>query len=286
MKKKLIKKLKKFSSLDIIALSTILFLTASIYFFLSRKTEYLHITLRLLNNPYSEYSLGTDTPYAWYVEKIKTGKSQKNQLGETLIEIVDVYSYPEPLITNETYVTLKIKAVQNKITKQYLYEGNPILVHDFKSFKVQDLLINGEIIAINQNDPEYKKFKIVLEVLPKDLKEFTNVSDSLIKGVKNYIADQLYEGLIIEDNQNTELVKITKIEKKHGERIIATPNGLVKALDPDRTQVFLHLDLLAEKINDYYFFKKIQSVLVGEQIWLTFDERVSISGIIISIKNE
>lgn len=283
MKKKFLKKIKKISSLDVLSLFFILFLTASIYLLFSRKTEYLYVTVRLLNQDYPEQNFGHNLPYAWYLEQIKSGKSQKNQLGQTLIEVVDVYSYPSGHKFNQAYVTLKIKAVQNKITKQYLYEGSPLLIHDFKSFKIQDLLINGEVIDINKRERVFKKFKLVLEILPKDDYDYTNLSNSLIKGVKNYIAELLKESLTIKDNQDNELVKVNQIEKMTGERVIATANGVLKIPDLDRTQVFLHVDLLAEEINGYYFFRRIESLLVGEKIWLDFDQ-VSISGTIISIE--
>lgn len=282
MNKKLIKKIKKISSLDIIALFTIFFITASAYFFLSRKTEYLTITIKLFDRDTPEYTIDSNLPKSWYIEQIEVEKAQKNQFGEKLVEIVDVYTYPNAFVYNDVYVTLKVKAIQNKITKQYLFEGSPLLIHDIRSFKIQDLLLHGEIIDISEKERETKKFKVVLELLPKNI-DYVNNSESLILGLKNYIADLFVEGLAVKDSKNTELVKITKVEKKPGERIIANTNGLIKYLDTDRTQVFLHVDLLAEKINDHYFYRKKETLAVGENLWLNFDE-VNVVGTILSIE--
>lgn len=267
---------------DLIALFAIFFITASIYFFFSRKTEYLYITIRLFNHEYPENYIDTNQPKAWYVEQIVPGKSQKNQLGEALIEVADVYSYPNAYVFNDVYVTLKIKVIQNKVTKQYLYEGIPLLIHDIRSFKVKDVLISGEIIDLFENKRELKKFKLLLKVKPNKT-DYTNNSQLLIKGIDNHVANLLQEGLKIRDSEDTTLVKVTKVEKKPGEREFASINGIVKIIDPERTQVYLHVDLLAENINDYYFYRKKESLLVGENLWLNFD-RVSVVGEIISIE--
>jgi len=43
------------------------------------------------------------------------------------------------------------------------------------------------------------------------------------------------------------------------------------------------VNLLAENINDYYFYRKKESLLVGENLWLNFDQ-VTVIGEIISIE--
>lgn len=279
------KKNKKFSTIDFLSLFAIFFFTAIIYFFFSRKTEYLNITIRLFNQDSPEYSLDSNQPKAWYIEQIKKGKAQKNLLGETLIEIVDVYSYPNGNIYNDVYVTLKIKAIQNKITKQYIYEGSPLLIHDIKSFKIQDLMLNGEIIDLTNKPRETKKFKVVFELNDRRINyDFVNSSQAMVKGVNNYIADLMIEELSIKDSNKNELVTIKKVEKKPGERIIATNNGLLSVQDPDRTQVVLETDLIAEKINNHYYYRKEEPLMVDEVIYLTF-EQITVSGTIISIES-
>jgi hypothetical protein len=286
MKKKLFKKnnKNKHKIFDLIALFAIFFITASIYFLFSRKTEYLYITIRLFNHEYPENYIDTNQPKAWYVEQIIPGKSQKNQLGETLIEIADVYSYPNAYVFNDVYVTLKIKALQNKVTKQYLYEGIPLLIHDVRSFKVKDLLISGEIIDLFEKKRDLKSFKLVLKIKENEVKvDYVNNSQVLIKGIDNHIADLLKEGITVKDSENTNLVEVTKVEKNPGERELTNTSGIVKIIDPERTQVYLHVDLLAENINDYYFYRKKESLLVGENLWLNFDQ-VSVLGEIISVE--
>ena len=283
---KLLKRIKNFSSLDVFTLFAIFFITALAYFFLSRKTEYLNVTLRLFNQDSPEYVLDSNQPKAWYIEQIEIGKAQKNQLGETLVEIIDVYSYPNSYVYNDVYVTIKIKAVQNKITKQYVYEGSPLLIHDVKSFKIQDLLVNGEIIDIFEKDRELNKFVITFELQPKGVNyEFINNSQSLIKGIDNYMADLITKDLVISDSKGQQIVSINEVSKKAGERILATERGLLSIPDNERTQVTIETDLWAEKINNHFYYRKEEPLLVGELIYLTF-EQITVSAKIIKIENK
>lgn len=281
---KLKKRIKNLSSTDFFALFAIFFITATVYFFFSRKTEYLNVTLRLFNQDSPEYYIDSNQPKAWYVEQIKIGKAQKNQMGESLVEIVDVFSYPNGYIYKDVYVTLRVKAIQNKITKQYIYEGSPLLIHDIKSFKIQDLLVTGEIIDIYEKERELKKFKLKVELGPKN-RDYANNSDSRITGVENYVANLMEKGLTIKDSRGEELVVVKSVEKQPGQIILASNTDLKFIPNPETTEVVLHLDLMAEKINDQYFYRKKEAMLIGDKVWLTFD-KVSVVGTIIEIEED
>jgi len=282
LKKTLINRIKKVSSMDMLSLFFVFFVAAGAYFFLSRKTEYLEITVRLLNQDTPEYYLDTNQTKAWYVQEIEVGKAQKSSFGEKSVEITDVYSYPNGFLYNDVYVTLRLKTTKNKITGQYIYEGSPLLIHDIKSFKIKDLLLNGEIIDIKNKATETKKLKISFELLSRGA-NVQNNSEAVMRGIENYTVDLIKEGMLIKDNKGQELVRINKVIKKPGEVILATPNGLQRLIDPDRTRVIIETDLLAEKVNNYYFYRKEETLLIDQIIHLTFDGIVLI-GKIVSIE--
>lgn len=283
-KKDFLKKIKKLSSLDILSLFAIFFVTASAYFFLSRKTEYLDITLRLFNNDSPEQWLDSNQTKSWYIEQIKIGKTQKGAFGDKLAEIIDVYSYPNGYVYNDVYVTLRLKTSQNKITKQFIYEGNPLLIHDVRSFKIQDLIVSGEIINIGNQKNETAKIKVTFELESRRFGyDIQNNSQAIIKGVENYIADLIRKDLTIVDSKDQELVKITKVIKKPGKISLATINGLKEINDSSRTQVTIETDLLAEKVNNHYYYRKEEPLIVDEKIYLTFDQ-ITVTGKIIKIE--
>jgi hypothetical protein len=286
---KIVKKIKRFSSIDIFGFFIIILITSTIYFFFNRKVQYLDITIRLFNYEGPEYSIESNKPRPWYVNQIEVGKKQKGGLGETLIEIVDVYSYPGPSVYYDSYVTLRIRVAFNQITQQYIYDGSPLLIHDIRSFKIQDLLLSGEIVDMSANDPDYQKFEVSLELDPRGTsplsahEDFENNSMALVEGVKNYIADSLEEGMSIKDSKNTNLVKIKEIKTQPGGRGIAGPNGYFFAVDPERTKVVLVLEILGENINNHYYYRKDAPLAVGNNLHLMFDQ-VSTYGTITSLK--
>lgn len=277
-------KTKKTFKLNFFALFLVGFLTVLTYLLLSRKTTYLDITVRLYNQDIPEYNLGSNAPYVWYIEKIIPGKAVKNLLGEKMVEIVDTFSYPTSYINNEVYVTLRVKAVQNKVTEQYTYEGSPLLINDVRSFKIQDLLLNGVIVDLSDKQYETKKFKILVELSNKNY-TFQNNSDVMVKGIENYVAALVKNDMTIKDSRNNEIAKILDVAKKPGIKTVASNTGIRTFQDPERTQVFLTVEILAEKIGDAYFYKKSTPVLTGEGIWFNL-ENITVIGTIISVLPE
>lgn len=277
-------KTKKTFKLNFFALFLVGFLTVLTYLFLSRKTTHLDITLRLYNQDIPEYSLGSNAPYVWYTEKIIPGKAIKNLLGESTIEIVDTFSYPTSYVSNEIYVTLRVKAIQNKVTKQYTYEGSPLLINDLRSFKIQDLLLNGVIVDLSSQQYETKKFKILVELSNKNY-TFQNNSDVMVKGIENYVADLVKENMSIKDSRNNEITKILEVTKKPGVKTVTSNTGIRTFQDPERTQIFLTVEILAEKIGNSYFYKKTTPILTGEEIWFNLDD-ITVVGIILSVLPE
>ncbi len=281
---KIISRIKKLSSLDILGVFAIFFVTVSVYFFLGRRTEYLDITIRLFNHDAPEYVLDSNQPKHWYIEHIVPGKVQKSGLGEKLVEIIDVYSYPNGYVYNDVYVTLRLKTAQNKITKQYIYEGSPLLIHDVRSFRIADVILHGEIIDIDREKVELQKLKVIFELIPKN-SNFSNNSQAIFKGIENNLADLIEKDLTINDSKGTTLVKVVKVDKKMGEVILANQNGLQKIPNPDMTQVFLETEIAAEKINNFYFYRKEESLIVDQSIYLTFD-MFTVVGKIIKIEEQ
>ena len=286
MKKQLNKYKKLFinkpKTIDVFSLLLILFVISLTYLLFNRKVEYLDLTIRLLNYDIPEYTFNGNKPRPWYVEQIIPGKKQKDGVGRTLIEIVDIYSYPGPSVYYDSYVTLRIRATQNRITKQYIYNGSPLLIHDFRSFKIQDLLLNGEIIDMLTRDRSISKFEVVLELVgPQG--SFDNNSSVIVDGVSNYIADSLKEKMVIQDSNDQDLVVVKEIKTQPGRRTIVDVNGYSSIVDPERTRVTLVLEIVGEKINDHYYYRKEAPLILGNHLHLMFDQ-VAVYGPITSLK--
>jgi hypothetical protein len=282
---KVIKKISNPTPQDILGVFLSVFLVAAAYFFLSRQVDYLNVTIRLFDYDGPEYAIGSNRPRPWYVEQIKVGKKQKTGQGIVLAEVIDVYQYPGPSVYNDAYVTLRLRTAKNRITKQHIYEGSPLLIHDIRSFKIQDLLISGEIVDVVEKNRQLHKFSVLLELVPQGVGSwnFDNNSSALIKGVRKYIADVLKSGMMIKDSRDNVLVKVQDVKKQPGERSVVGAGGYVSVADPDRTQVILNLDIWAEEINGSYYYRKESPLIIDQRLHLIFDE-LSILGAIISIE--
>lgn len=292
MKKQLRKYKKLFNNkpktIDIFGLLLILFVISLTYLLFNRKVEYLNVTLRLFNYEGSEYGIGGNKPRPWYVEQIVPGKKQKSGMGQTLVEIIDVYNYEGPSALQDVYVTLKIRAAQNRVNQQYVYNGSPLLIHDVRSFKVQDVLIAGEIVDIANNQDlnkrEAGKFLISLDLFSQKLGYYINNDSSvLLDGVKNHVAQSLVEGMTIKDSHENIVVKIKDVEKSYGIRSWVGNNGYVETIDPNRTKVTLQIEIVGEKIGDYYYYRNEAPIIIDQYLHLIFNN-VSVLGYITKVE--
>lgn len=265
-------RLKNLKTIDLIGLFLIILITVGAYFVLNRDVSYVYLTMRVFNSEYPEAYLDNNQPKSWYVEQIQAGKKSTNSLGQTMVEISDVYSYPGPAVYHDVYLKLKVRTYKNKSTQQYVYQGSPLLIHDVRSFKIRDLLVSGEIIDITQEKEqrERKKFKVKFQLDPKV--KGNNVSSALIRGVENHIAQALKVGLVIEDSQGRKLVQVREVSQQLGIRSYVTSAGYQTTIDPNHKQVTLGLVIEGEKINQHYYYRKEAPLIVDQQLYLIFDQ--------------
>lgn len=280
--------IKKPKTIDAFGLLLILFVISLTYLLFNRKVEYLNVTLRLFNYEGSEYGIGENKPRPWYVEQITPGKKQKGGLGRTLIEVVDVYNYGGPAALQDVYVTLKIRTAQNRVNQQYIYNGSPLLIHDIRSFKVQDVLIAGEIVDMSVHGDNSKretgKFLISLDLLSQKLGRYViNDSAALLEGVKNHIAQSLGVGMVIRDSHENTMVEIKEVKTSSGTRSWVGSNGYVEMEDPERTRVTLQLEVVGEKIGDYYYYRNEAPLIIDQDLHLIFNN-VSVLGTITKVE--
>ncbi|MBU0974836.1 hypothetical protein KKD03_04005 [Patescibacteria group bacterium] len=290
MKKQLLKYKKIFRKksrvIDVFGVLLILFIISLSYLLLNRKVEYLNITLRLFNYEGAEYGIGGNKPRPWYVEQITPGKKQVSGFGQTLIEVMDVYNYDGPSALQDTYVTLKVRAAQNRTSKQYIYNGSPLLIHDVRSFKVQDILIVGEIVDVedssNATIKKKDKFLVSLDLYSQEGIVMSN-SAVVIDGIENYVFKSLEKGMKINDSHDDVVVEIIDIEKSAGIRSWVGSYGYTETIDPNRTKVKLKLEISGEKINNYYYYRREAPLIVGQGLHLIFNN-TSVVGIITEVE--
>lgn len=270
-------KMGKLRWIDIFGISLFFLILAVASFFFLRSPEYVTITVRLFERDAPDFEF--NRPRQWYVENVQSGLKETDQLGRTVVEILDVYRYPSSIVKQDVFATLKVRSIYSKKTGQYTYNGLPLLVGEYRSFRLQKLLLSGVIVDIETKDKirEQKKFLVTGFLDPIDHEgrapeEQVAVVDAVnIDGIRNFLADKIIAGLKMVDSYGEVIAEITRVNITPGKISFIQNNRYVTVNDSDRKRVEITLEVLTEKISDDYYFQKDQALIIGEKILLTFD---------------
>lgn len=266
-------KIKKLRWVDILGILIFFFILLFSVFFFLRRPDYVTLTVRLLERNDPDFYFNRPRP--WYVENIEIGLKETDQIGRTVVEVIDVERYPSGNLYHDVYATVVVRSIFNKKTKQHSYNGLPLLIGDFRTFKLEDLLLSGVIVDINTDDKlrEKKKFIVNGYLDPINYASTSSETESIkIDGIKNYLADEVIPGLEIVDNKGEILVKLVSVNKSAGTISFPSGSSYVSVSDPDRTLVEVTFEIVTEKISDNYYYQKEKSLTVGDSIVLTFDD--------------
>ena len=275
--KTVLKRFKNLKWLEIFGIAVFFCTLLFAFFLFTRKTEDITVVVRLLNSNNAITLI--NLPRQIFSENIKAGIKQKGEFGNTIAEVLDVYKYPSPDINQDIYVTMKINSYYNKQTGQYSYDNLPLLIGDYRTFRLENVTFNGLIIDINASKipRQQKEFLVTGFLDPINntnivTEQQVGITDMTgMNGVKNYLADQLQGNMKIVDSNGQTGAEIVSVNKTAG-KISSVQNGrYITVEDPSAKHVELTLSLLADKIGDNYYFQKEQSLSIGNSIFLSFD---------------
>ena len=268
------KKLIDISWIDFLGLFIFFLIMAFGAFFLLRRSEYTTLTLRLYERDGAGFWY--DMPKQIYAENLKVGLVEKDQSGRVVLEITDINRTVSSDVRHDTIVKLKIKTTYNKRTGKYSYDGLPLLIGDFYTFKLQNLQLSGVVLGIGDTEPLTEQEDFIIEAyLPADNSE--NLTDdgvnlSKINGVKKFFADQIEEGMSIYDSNGVEIAKLIEVSKKTGSREFISNGKWVKVADYEREEVNLKIRVKASKINDSFYFQTDSPLIIGQELRLSFEK--------------
>lgn len=272
----IVKKSLSLKWIEMLGIASFFFILLLSFLFLIRRSQDITITVRLLNtnSPPALYNF----PRQLLTENIKKGLKQKGELGTTVAEVIDVYKYPSNDVNQDTFVTLKINSVYNRLTGQYSFDNLPLLLGDYRTFQLQDVAFSGVIVDINTTGiPRQQKRFLVTGILDPINNNDLTTNQQMIPfngvsadGIRNYLADQVQPGLKITDTNGQVAAEIASVEKTPGKINLVQNGSYISVNDPNSTRVELTLNLIADKVGDGYFFQKEQSLNVGSNIFLSF----------------
>lgn len=253
-------------------------LTIAFFFFL-RRVEYITLRLRISQSDGLKNYLVWDMPPLWYTTVLKPGMEDTDFLGRSAIKIEKIIAALPEDNEQRVYVDLKIQALYNKQTKQYSYNGVPLLIGSYQKFKVNEIQIPGVIHAIGElGATPYPQKKFVLHgFLDQRYNEWlpgiTNSPTSLVEynGVYRHISERIVESMEMKYGDQI-VAKILTIKRSPAVKTVIQLGRIFYIADPQRERVELTVETTASMINDRPYFKDDQQrILINSQIALDFN---------------
>lgn len=268
MRKKLFKylktKTKSFKVFDwiLIAFGAVAVIIFAILFF--RKSTYITATVSVGQDSVVYGSLLDNMgPKDWFASAFHSGQEEKDGLGRVQAEVLNVFSYDKTAINKTVYLNVRLNTVYNRATNTYTYKGVPVLVGSTIKLNLDNVYAEGLVTEV-QGFPDYSaRKKITVEAVIKD--ENSTYLGTI--GTESYIADSVQIGDTVKDNNGNELIKVLDKKVLPAEVTVTTSDGrVVVGFDPVRKDVYLTLEIYAEKINDKYYFLNDIPILINQPI--------------------
>lgn len=229
-------KFKKITFLDLFIFLALLSLFIFLFIRLFRKSEFLDIVLKIYRDE-------------WFIEKLKPGIKEKNIMGQTMAELINIKTYPTSDQKKWAHLRIKLKAVYNPGDNSYTYKNKKILIGNNLEFYMNNLLIDGTVLKIND-----KKNKNQFKIYAKGQIIDINPAFPNTEGVSEYLANSIKEHEIMKDSLGSPVIEIKKKEVFDAKMVTVDQYGNTKiSVNPLRKDVYLDLIIYADKIGQYYY---------------------------------
>lgn len=265
-----VQRIKSLRWIDLAGIAIFLAILSVAFFFFLRRADYAYITLRVSHSDSLDPYVGV--PPVWYIEKIQPGVQETDGLGQATVIVEKVHRFKSSDVNQNLYVELKVKSVYNDRTKQYSYNGSPLLIGSYQSFKLQSLQLYGTVVEVRGiNEPkEEKTFLLHGYLNPQSNDSPATVANTVVDGVRTYLADTLVTGLKSTDVDGEAVAEIVTIRKTPGKRSFVSGSSFISVPDPERQRVEMSVRVKARKINDAYYYRNESALVVASEIYLPF----------------
>ena len=124
--------LKKFHFIDVLGIVVFFVILGVAAAFFLRKQKTVDVVLRVSESGSLDIWY---KPPLWYLENLKPGLGETDWLGRKTIAIKDINSFYTNQANRLFYITLTVQSAYNKRLNQYSYNGVPLLVGSYQTFK-------------------------------------------------------------------------------------------------------------------------------------------------------
>lgn len=268
-------KKRKIRFFDILLFLFILFLLTSGFFLLFRTNRELTITVKVNQDNVISPNQGVSS---WYANLFMKGMQEKDTLGKPIATIASVREYDSAPSKKTAYLTLKIKAVYNPRSRQYTFDGRPVLIGSTIPLTLDKVYIESALIIDVQG---YKKpYSVIPLLVTAQLINnygYYNVNmginnDLGTTGVFPFIADSINVGDTIKDTNNHTILEVVGKKVEDAKKITETTQGeALLTQDPLTKDVTLQIKIDTYKIGDRYYFYDDIPILIGSFLPIHLD---------------
>lgn len=254
---------KKAAIIDIILiLSAVLGLAFFLYVFF-RKSDYVIATIKVGDESVN-FNDGVDWngTRPWFTEIVHGGDvKQKDGLGRTVAEVLSVQSYDIRYNRKALYIKVRFKAVYEKSSGQYVYNGLPLVIGSYMRIPFSTVSVQGLVTKIEGLPDFRQKAKLIVEAKLED-ESSTYLQTS---GVSPYVASEILNTNEIKDGEGNVIIKILQKKVEDANVFVATADGtaLVRK-NPLRKDVYLTLEVDVTKIGNRYYLFDDMPILIGQ----------------------
>ncbi len=251
---------------DIAVVFIFVFLGMSLFFILFRKQSEVKIVVKV-NEESLAYQIG-GTP-AWFTQFLHVGMKDTDVFNKPTAQVIGIKTYTVAKDNEIVYLTISLKTSYSPSKQRHTFNGKDILIGSTIELSLDNLLIKGLIVDIGEPKTlsNSKKLFVMAQLINSD-PVFPQT-----EGVAPFVAEAIKEGDEIKDSLGRPVIKIVKKTVEDAKVAIPTANGqIIFQRHPMRKDVFLTLELWANKIADkYYLFGDTDlPILVGAPLPLYF----------------
>lgn len=253
MKLKLLQVLKKFTTrsyaFDAVFIALAIFALAIFYFTFKRQVVFITVRAKMIEN--DSFAVGYGI-----------GDKERDALGRTVSEIVNVYTYKTGLNETSVFLDIKLKATYDPKTKVYTTKGRDILFGESLTIAFTKARFKGFIVdlpGLSESLRIHEKKVIITAQNRDDSRQFSDTY-----GVPSYLATALRPGDAMTDAQGNVIAKILDVSVVPAKRVVISENGLSTIInDLDLKDVFYTIELSTKEVNGKLFMHDYAPLFIG-----------------------
>ena len=267
-------KIRKMKTFDwIIVGFAVLSISIFAYLFF-RKSTYITVTVKVgeeevFYSPWITSWTDLSGTKNWFADLFYKGQKEKDGLGKTKADVLEVFSYNKTPIKKTVYLKIKISTVYNRASNTFTYKGTPVLIGSQIKLNLNNISVKGLITEMEGFPEKKERQKILIEAQIRE-ENFTYLETS---GTKKYVADAIKKGEEIKDNNGNTIIKIIDKKVTPAKRVVTSANGEVfLRQDPLKKDVYLILEVETLKIGDQYFLLDDIPITIDQLIPINLPE--------------